>query len=292
MNISYDYYRIFYYIAKYKSISKAAEELLANQSNLSRTLKNLELQLGCSLFLRTHTGMKLTKEGEKLFSHVRVAFEHIELGESEITRRNNPDCGSIFIAASEVALRCLMLPVLKCFRQKHPGVHIKISNHSTPQAIDALKDGTADIAVVTTPTPQVPSLSVTEIKQICEVAVCPPSFSALTGKKVPLAEITDYPLISLGSDTKSFEFYSDFFSSHGCSYRPDIETSTADQVLPIVEAGLGVGFVPAEFIHSSDGVRIIDLAEKIPMRSVCMIKRKEQVMSAAAKELERMILSC
>ena len=225
MNISYDYYRIFYYIAKYKSISRAAEKLLANQSNLSRTLKNLELQLGCSLFLRTHTGMKLTKEGETLFSHIRVAFEHIELGESEITRRNNPNCGSIFIAASEVA-------------------------------------------------------------------VCPPSFSALTGKKVPLAEITDYPLISLGSDTKSFEFYSDFFSSHGCSYRPDIETSTADQVLPIVEAGLGVGFVPAEFIHSSDGVRIIDLAEKIPMRSVCMIKRKEQVMSAAAKELERMILSC
>ena len=107
MNISYDYYRIFYYIAKYKSISKAAEELLANQSNLSRTLKNLELQLGCSLFLRTHMGMKLTKEGETLFSHIRVAFEHIELGESEITRRNNPDCGSIFIAASEVALRCL-----------------------------------------------------------------------------------------------------------------------------------------------------------------------------------------
>ena len=75
MNISYDYYRIFYYIAKYKSISKAAEELLANQSNLSRALKNLELQLGCSLFLRTHTGMKLTKEGETLFSHVRVALK-------------------------------------------------------------------------------------------------------------------------------------------------------------------------------------------------------------------------
>ena len=50
MYISYDYYRIFYYVARYGSISKAASVLMNNQPNLTRTIKNLEGELGCPLF--------------------------------------------------------------------------------------------------------------------------------------------------------------------------------------------------------------------------------------------------
>lgn len=50
MNINYDYYRIFYFVAKYGNISQAAKLLLNNQPNLTRTIKNLESELGCPLF--------------------------------------------------------------------------------------------------------------------------------------------------------------------------------------------------------------------------------------------------
>ena len=145
MYISYDYYRIFYYVAKYGNLSQAAKQLLNNQPNMTRAIKNLEGELGCPLFLRTNRGMKLTPEGERLYAHVRIAFE-------QITESRTLQTGTVSVAASEVALRCLLLPVLKEFRLLHPGIHIRISNHSTPQAIAALKEGTADIAVVTTPT--------------------------------------------------------------------------------------------------------------------------------------------
>ena len=290
MNISYDYYKIFYYVAKSGSVSRAAKLLLNNQPNLTRTIKNLEGQLGCPLFLRTNRGMKLTDEGEKLYAHVRIAFEHIEAAENELTESINLESGTVFVAASEVALRCLLLPVLKEYCRLYPGIHIRISNHSTPQAIAALKEGTADFAVVTTPTVQSATLTETSIKPIRETAVCSPRFSSLIGRKVALSELKNYPLISLGSDTKSYEFYSEFFKSYGEAYQPDIEAFTADQILPVVEADLGIGFVPEEFIHASDNVKMIDLAEKIPERSICLIKRAEQPLSAAAKELERMIL--
>ena len=78
MNINYDYYKIFYYVAKCGGVSQAARVLLQNQPNLTRTIKNLENQLGCPLFLRTRHGMKLTAEGKTLYKHVRIAFEHIE----------------------------------------------------------------------------------------------------------------------------------------------------------------------------------------------------------------------
>ena len=291
MYISYDYYRVFYYVAKYGNITQAAKLMLNSQPNLTRTIKNLEAELGCALFSRSNQGMKLTPEGKRLYEHIKIAYEHIEMGEAEITDSRSLRSGSVYVAASEVALRCLLLPVLKKYRLRYPGIHIRISNHSTPQAIAALKGGTADIAVVTTPTVRSASLAERVIRPINEVAVCSPYFSSLANRQVSLSELTNYPLISLGEDTKSFEFYSGFFSSHGLTYRPDIEAFTADQILPMVAADLGVGFVPEEFLQSED-VNIIDLKEKIPERNIVLIKRKEQPLSVAAKELERLIEEC
>lgn len=291
MNVNYDYYKIFYYVAKYGSISQAAKLLLNNQPNLTRTIKNLEGQLGCPLFLRTNRGMKLTTEGKKLFSHIRIAFEHIEAAENEISKIANLKNGTVFISTSEVALRCLLLPILKEFRELYPDIHIRISNHSTPQAIEALKDGIADFAIVTNPTTTTLSLTEIKVKDIEVVAVCSPKFRELTKKEISLSQLKDYPLISLGKPTRSYEFYSDFFKKHNESYQPDIEASTADQILSIVEADLGVGFIPKEFITPYSNVKIIDLKEEIPKRSICLIKRKEQPLGIAAKKLERMILS-
>lgn len=290
MYINYDYYRIFYYVATYQNISQAAKELLSNQPNLTRTIKKLEDELGCPLFLRSRKGMKLTPEGERLYEHIRIAIEHIDAGESEITESRNLQNGTVYIAASEVALRCLLLPVLKKYRLLYPGIHIRVSNHSTPQAIEALRCGSADIAVVTTPTVHAASLVETNVKPIKEVAVCSPYFSNLSGRRIALSELTKFPLISLGKDTKSFEFYSALFTTHGLTYKPDIEAFTADQILPMVEADLGIGFVPEEFLRNENGVFKIDLKETIPDRNIVLIKRKEQPLSVAAKELERMIL--
>ena len=290
MYISYEYYRVFYYVAKYGNISQAAKRLLNNQPNLTRTIKKLEAELGCPLFSRSHRGMKLTVEGERLFEHVRIAVEHMEAGEAELVEDRNLQNGSVYIAASEVALRCLLLPVLKKYRLLYPGIHIRVSNHSTPQAIAALKDGTADIALVTTPTVHAASLVETVVRPIAEVAVCSSYFSDLLGRPVSLAELTRFPLISLGKDTKSYEFYSALFTANGLPYRPDIEAFTADQILPMVEADLGIGFVPEAFLREGDDVCRIRLQEPIPERSIVLIKRKEQPLSVAARELEQRIL--
>lgn len=84
MYISFDYYRAFYYVAKYGSISQAAEALMNNQPNVSRTIKNLESELNCTLFVRSRKGVELTPEGEMLYAHVAAAVEHIQSGEEEI----------------------------------------------------------------------------------------------------------------------------------------------------------------------------------------------------------------
>ena len=290
MYISYDYYRIFYYVAKYGNITQAAKILLNNQPNLTRAIKTLESELGCPLFIRNNRGMKLTPEGERLFEHIRIAFENIEAGEAEIIESRNLEKGTVFVAASEVALHCVLLPVLKQYRTLYPGIRLKISNHSTPQAVDANTNGIADIAVVTTPT--LPSAMIEEmtVRKFHEVAVCSAAFSELLGEKVGFAELLSYPMISLGTQTKSFELYSDFFAEEGLHYRPETEAATADQILPMVKADLGIGFIPREFLQGVEGVFVIETEKSLPEREIRIVKRHEQTLSIAAKELERLIL--
>jgi len=113
MQISYDYYRVFYHVAKFRSFTRAAEVLLSNQPNVTRAVKNLESALGCTLFIRSNRGVQLTEEGERLYAHIRLAFEHIQRGEEELALSKSLGSGLVSIGASETALHGLLLPVLE-----------------------------------------------------------------------------------------------------------------------------------------------------------------------------------
>ena len=293
MNISYDYYRIFYYVAKCRSITQAASILMSNQPNVTRTIKNLEKELDCVLFVRSRQGVQLTPEGEKLFEHIQIAFEHIEAAEEEIALKKTMQRGIVTIGASELALHCLLLPILKEYRQRYPGIRIRVSNHSTPQALEALKNGLVDIAVVTTPLDLSDSIKSTLIKSIREVAICGSAFSFLKEKHLTLSELAEYPLICLGESTKTYEFYANLFKDKGIPFVPSVEAATADQILPLVMHDLGIGFVPISFcenVKDTDSVHILRLEETIPSRNICLVKRTETSLSIAAKKLEKMIL--
>ena len=290
MYISYDYYRIFYYVARYGSISKAASILMNNQPNLTRTIKNLEGELGCPLFSRTNRGVKLTPEGKRLYEHIKIAFEQIEAGEAEIVDSKSLQNGSVYISASEVALHCCLLPIFKKYRALYPNIRLHVSNHSTPQAIEALKEGLVDFAIVSTPTVKSTNLEEITVRKFQEVLISSNAYKELKNKTVSFSDLTDYPLISLSSQTKTFDFYSKLYEGYGLAYVPDIEAATADQILPMVRSDLGLGFVPEDFIKGVNDIFTVKTTEKIPMREICLIKRKGQLLSMAAKEFEKMML--
>lgn len=292
MYINYDYYRIFYYVAKYQNFTQAASILMNNQPNITRTIKKLESELGCTLFVRSNRGVRLTPEGEKLYAHIRIAIEQIQAGEEELSLDKSLQSGIISIGVSESALRCFLLPVLKEFQQHYPGIRLRVSNCTTPQAIASLKSGAVDMALVTTPSGKMDSLTVRNVKKIQDVAVCGTAFSSLSDRQISLAQLSAMPIVSLGPHTRTYEFYSELFMQNRLVFSPDIEVSTADQILPIVKSNLGIGFVPQEFLADEDPGSIIrlNIKETIPTRSICLIERTDQPLSIAAKELEYMIL--
>ena len=290
MNISYDAYRVFFYTAKYRSFTLAARALQNSQPNITRTIKNLEQALGCTLFLRNNRRVELTQDGETLYRHVSDAFEQLQAGEEALRRGGGLDGGILRITATEVALRVFLLPVLSQFRARYPGVHIKLLNSSTPAAIEELSKGLADLAFVTTPVDITGKLRSTPLTDVREVAVCGGAYRSLTGCKVTLEALSGYPLISLGEHGSTYRFYSQFFADHHVPFEPDIEAATADQILPMVKANLGIGFVPASFLSEADwgqSIYPIDLVQKLPPRQVCLVESVQQPAAAAAKELKK-----
>ena len=293
MKNSLDAYQTFYQVARYHGFTQAAAATHASQPNLTRTVKNLESELGCTLFVRSKRGVRLTPEGEKIYVHAAAAVEHLEAAEAEVAADRGLEAGYVNIAATEVALHCSLLPVLKRFRKQYPGAHVRVINSNTPQAVDTLRDGLADLAIVTTPLEENKSIISRELRTMQEVPVCSAAFADKFGETVTLEELSHYPIVGLGAHTGSFEFFANVFADCGIEFKPEIEASTADQVLPMIESDLGIGFIPIDFLgHITDSgrIRVLKLDKPIPPRAICMLKRRHDPLTLAAKTLESMLL--
>ncbi|MDO5336279.1 MAG: LysR family transcriptional regulator [Eubacteriales bacterium] len=292
--VVWDYYRIFYYAAQYKSFTRAAEILENSQSNITRCMNNLEHELGCRLFVRSNRGILLTPEGEKLYSYVSSACELLLAGEEELSRMKKLESGLITIGASETALRLLLLDRMETFHERYPHIRLKLLNYSTPQAISALEKGLVDFAVVTTPLTIKRPLCRTPLLSFREILIGGRKYREFSSQIQSLESIQELPLISLGKDTGTRKLFLEYFMSHGLSFHPDMEAASMDQILPMVRHNLGIGFYPealATRAIEQGEVLLIQLKEPLPVREICLIQNPLKVQSAAVKQLTD-ILCC
>ena len=134
MDVNFEYYKIFYYVAKYHNFTKAAQALNNSQPNITRAMNCLEQQLNTTLFIRTNRGVQLTPEGERLYTHGLSAMDQFQAAEEELADSSGLSHGSVAIGASETALNIFLLDKLKSFHMTYPGIRLKLYNHSTPEA--------------------------------------------------------------------------------------------------------------------------------------------------------------
>ena len=285
--ITYDYYRIFYYVAQYKSFTKAARALHNNQPNITRCMNNLEQELKCTLFLRSNKGIALTPEGRQLYEHVALAFEQLSIGEEEIRQNGELEHGLVSIGASENALRLILLEKLELFREQYPHVRLRLFNHSTPQAVQALKNYAVDFAIVTTPISIRKPLQKKSLLRYREILVCGSKYKDLTTAPISIHELQDLPFVGLAEGTSTREMYMNYFMENRVSFHPDIEAATTDQVLPMIVQNLGIGFYPEPLAREviNDGkIFALQLKEPLPQREVCLVTNSSTTMSTAVKK--------
>ena len=103
MYVDWEYYKIFYYVAKYQNFTRAARVLGNNQPNITHAMNRLESQLNCVLFIRSNRGVTLTPEGELLYSRIASAAVQIQDAEEELSATATLEHGAISISTTETA---------------------------------------------------------------------------------------------------------------------------------------------------------------------------------------------
>lgn len=285
MDINFEYYKIFYFVAKYGNITKAAAALGSNQPNVTRVMKLLEGQLNCRLFVREARGVSLTEEGERLYAHVEIAYRQLLNAQEEISRTDLQKGGTVEIGATETALHLLLLDALRNFKGEYPAVRIKIHNYTTPEAVKHLVNGKLDLAVITTPFEVPETVSRVKLMDFEEILAGGTQYADLSRRPVEPGEVKRHPWISLGRGSATYQLYKDFFISRKIDLEPDMEVATSDLMLPLIEYNLGIGFVPETLalplVKEKKLVRIA-LSCPIPKRSIQMISDRGRAKSLAA----------
>ena len=247
MDLNFEYYKVFYYVSKYGSLTRAANVLMTSQPAVTRTIHNLESELGCRLFIRSKKGVELTPEGRVFYEYISAACAQIFKGENELASMVGLENGTICISATETALHCCLFQAVEQFTKEYPEVRFKLLNNSTAASIQALKTGKADLAVVSSDPAAAPPLRVKTLRGYQEILIGGQKFQHLKGEKLSLRELADCPWISHTSGSITRDFFNQYFQEHGLSFQPDIELATTDMILPAVRHNLGIGFIPAEF---------------------------------------------
>lgn len=288
MDINFEYYKIFYYVAKYGNITKAAAALGSSQPNVTRIMKLLEAQLNCRLFVRETRGISLTEEGKLLYSHVEIAYRHLANAQEEIYRQDSKRCGTVEIGATETALHLFLLNALRGFKLAYPAIRIKIHNHTTPETVGHLISGKLDFAVVTTPFEAGKKVSCVKVLDFEEILVGGIQYENLCGGALELEEMKNYPWVGLGKESATYRWYKDFFIAHKLDMEPDMEVATFDLILPLIENNFGIGFVPEKLARPLlEEKRIVQIPINclIPGRSIQIIADKGRGKSMAADTL-------
>lgn len=285
---SLEYFKVFYYAAKCGSVTGAAAVLSISQPAVSQSLKLLEKGLGVTLFARGARGVKLTAEGELLYSYVAKGYEQIELGVEKVHKMRNLELGEVHIGASDMTLQFYLLPFLEKFHEGYPHIKVIVSNGPTPETLEALREGKIDFGVVSAPFGEEQDVTAVPVREIEDVFVAGRRFISCKNKTLDLQELEGLPMIFLEENTSTRSYMNDYLRENGVVLQPEFELATSDMVVQFALRNLGVGCVVRDFAREAlESGRLFELRfnKMIPKRSICVVKSGRAVLPAAAAKL-------
>ncbi len=301
MSAYFEYYKVFYYVARYRSITQAAQELSLTQPSVTRAIQNLETQLGCQLFARSKKGVALTTEGEMIYQRIVDACELLFSAEEEIEQVKSMNSGIVKIGTDDLNIRRnIFLPCFQEFRALYPQVKLRIVQRDGPEMERALETGTLDFYVVANssrePGRALPlfannaNLEARSLGDYPDAIIVGEKLAFLAGSEITLETLSTYPLIAWAPGTATRAFLEELYRQRGLTLRASIELTNIEFQILLTERGLGYSFVPLHCV--ADRIRQGTLfpltVRDCPLRRevVLMTSRTRPLSFAAQRFLE------
>src|SRR5690606_17629371 len=230
--------RYFLKIDQTSSLSKAAEDLDMSQPGLSRHLAALEAYLGKPLFLRTGRGVALTDAGSKLVESVEPAYARIDAVIEQLREKEGVTEGSLRIATIHTLSYYFLSDLLTRFVSQHERVNLSVLARSSPEVVDAVEKGRADIGFVYDSAVASELLESTPLfdDHMCVI------MRAADAEKSAVLDVHDFemPLVGFPADYALRRM----LNSAGLDAKVVAEAETIDAMLRLVSLGLGACILP------------------------------------------------
>lgn len=286
--VNLELYRVFNTVAKCGSLTKAAQELFISQPAVSQSIKQLEGQLGVTLFNRTHRGMELSAAGGKLiFKKVDEALRLLDEAESTFTDLKTTDTATIRIGATDAIFYYILADKIAQFNAKYPTVKFELISSTSPFTLSQLKEGRCDIAFVNLPIEDDDVKFYGTVAYLNDIFVAGERFSDLKSDPIPIKRLQELPILMIEENTVARHALTAFMDNLGVRLHPDIEVANWDLMIKFAVKSMGVGCIPREYCQKEleEGTLFeVPIIPSLPVRGVGIALAKHVPLSFAMKE--------
>lgn len=293
MNIDFELYRIFYTVANNGNITAAAKELNISQPAISKSIKNLEEQLGGTLFIRTKRGVILTSEGKEFYNYIKKAIEYITSAENKFTDLINLEIGCIRIGISTTLTKEFLLPYLEKFHKLYPNIDIMINTNISSELLTKLRNGLIDIVILNLNNKKYDDdIEIIKCKEINDCFVINKDYLNLNNLNLSIKDLNNYPLILQAKESNTRDFIDNFANEYNVILKPNMELASYTLVVTLAKIGFGIGYATKEFIKKElENKELFELKikETIPSRYIGIALCKNNLPNFSTKKLIEII---
>jgi DNA-binding transcriptional LysR family regulator len=276
--------RGFYSVVKHGGFTSAARRLHLTQPSVSLQVKLLEREVGTQLLDRQGRRMVLTREGQVLFELAQRLFETEEEIEARFQDRNSLLVAHLVLATNQSVAAHILPPRLKVFTARYPGAEITILNMRTAEIVAGVAEGSIDLGAVLID-PGHPSLTAQPVLPYEMVLVTPRGHPLSQRRRVTLADIVRYPLISYTRDTETRQLIDRPFRDEKLKTSIKMALGSTDLIIKYVSLGYGIAIIHNLNIDEAnrENLHVRSLKGHFPRQHVHLVHRRGETLSPAAR---------
>ncbi len=286
--------RSFVEVAQTGHFTQAAQNLHIAQPTLSRQIATLENELGVELFHRARGNVALTAGGDRLLPLAKRMLADAETARSELADLAGLRGGRIRLGATPTLCTSLVVDVLAEFHERYPAVEIEILERGSRSLIDALVEGSLDLALIVTSVASPAARAVIEREPLIDERLVlvssaekPAPFP--TGRPVTLRELAAAPQIVFPENYDLRVAVDAAMQREELTPLVAVEGAEMDAALRFAERGLGVAVVPAMIAVDYPQLRVSPLEDATLARTVSIARRTDMAPTHAAAALRETI---
>jgi DNA-binding transcriptional LysR family regulator len=285
--------RLMVKVAEANSVTGGAQALFLSVPAASTRIKNLEESIGAKLLFRTPQGVTLTPPGQTLVSHARLVLGQLERLSGDLQEYASGIRGHLRVWASATAMGEYLPPVLQAFLRHHPDVNIDLRERLSHEIVRSVGEGKVDVGIVSG-YERTEALQVLPYREDRLVLVVPSGHPLAPEPAVAFADSLAFDHIGLQEGSALRAFLQRLCDDLHRTLHLRIEVSNFEGACRMVEAGVGIGVMPASAARrhaQALDVRIVALADDWALRRMNVCVRSLENLPAFARDLVELLVA-